>query len=149
MHINIITIQTKPDKILDQLIQHYLKQTTWLINIIDLKPNKFFTNHIEQKKYEATILINKLSKNSWIVCLDEAGTHQTSVEFSQIINKYRSKNMDFIIGGAYGLDKSIKDKANMILSLSNMTLPHKLAKLMLIEQVYRSYTILQNHPYNK
>jgi 23S rRNA (pseudouridine1915-N3)-methyltransferase len=119
------------------------------LRFIDLKPNKFFINYLEQKKYETTILINKLSKNSWVICLDETGIHQTSIEFSQVINKHRSKNIDFVIGGAYGLDKSIKDKANMLLSLSNMTLPHKLAKLILIEQIYRSYTILQNHPYNK
>lgn len=149
MHINIITVQTKPDKTIDQLIQNYLKPIIWPINIIDLKPSKFFTNPLEQKKYEAMLLINKLSKSSWIICLDESGMHQTSIEFSQTINRYRSKNIDFIIGGAHGLDKVIKDKAHIILSLSDMTFPHKLAKLILIEQIYRSYTILQNHPYNK
>lgn len=59
------------------------------------------------------------------------------------------RSIDFIIGGAFGLDKSILNLSNAKLCLSKMTLPHQMAKLMLLEQIYRVQTILDGHPYHK
>jgi len=55
----------------------------------------------------------------------------------------------FVIGGAYGLDDEIKSQANLVISLSKMTFPHLLARIVLIEQIYRAYLINNNHPYHK
>ena len=58
-------------------------------------------------------------------------------------------DLSFIIGGVYGLSQEVRDKADKIISLSKMTLTHMMARAMLVEQIYRSHTILSNHPYHK
>jgi 23S rRNA (pseudouridine1915-N3)-methyltransferase len=58
-------------------------------------------------------------------------------------------NINFIIGGADGLDQTVLDKSNLVMSLSNLTLPHQLVKVFLIEQIYRSYSIINNLPYHR
>ncbi|MDA9573719.1 23S rRNA (pseudouridine(1915)-N(3))-methyltransferase RlmH [Rickettsiales bacterium] len=73
-----------------------------------------------------------------------------SIKFSQIINENLSnKEITFIIGGAFGLDKKILSIADITISLSKLTFPHMLVRLILIEQIYRSFTIINNHPYHK
>lgn len=152
MKINIIALQNKNEAILEQITQKYLKQITWGIELIDIKPNKSFSLQEEQKNYEAELLLKKLDRKTLknIICLDERGKQQTSIEFSNTINNFLPYGqINFLIGGAFGLASKIKERSDFILSLSRMTFPHKFAKLILIEQIYRAYQILNNHPYHK
>ncbi len=100
---------------------------------------------------EAKMISQNVLKNSLLVLLDPAGKFYTSENFAGIMRKTldSSKNITFVIGGAYGLDDTIKSSADIILSLSSMTMPHLLAKLVLIEQIYRAQTIINSHPYHK
>jgi 23S rRNA (pseudouridine1915-N3)-methyltransferase len=83
--------------------------------------------------------------------LDVQGQQLNSQEFSLLFKNQMmiGQNIDIIVGGAFGLDDSITKSAHIRLSLSKMTLPHQLAKLVLLEQIYRSQTILAAHPYHK
>lgn len=103
------------------------------------------------KAEEADLVRQHCLKNSLLILLDPTGNHYSSEKFAKIIGKAldSSKNITFVIGGAYGLDKSLAEDADILLSLSEMTMPHLLAKLVLIEQIYRAQTIIDSHPYHK
>lgn len=129
-------------------IQHYLNIR---LNIIpDLKDRKNLSaNQIKEK--EASLLMKELLSANTIVLLDEQGTMFSSMEFSNFFQKQMNsgtKEMIFIIGGAYGVDESIKKKAHFVISLSKMTFTHQMIRLLLTEQIYRSMTILKNEQYH-
>ena len=87
---------------------------------------------------------------SFIVLMTEKGKQFESIAFSNWLNKHTERQkIVFIIGGAAGHGKQIIERANFKLSLSEFTFPHKLARLLLVEQIYRAQTIRANHPYNK
>lgn len=106
----------------------------------------------QQSKAETDLLEKNISKNSLLIALDSTGKTLDSVEFSQKFEEWlehSKQEITFIIGGSEGLHPTILKKANFILSLSKMTWPHMLARVMLIEQIYRAQCILKNHPYHK
>lgn len=129
-------------------IQHYLSIR---LNIIpDLKDRKNLTAS-QVKEKEAVLLQKELTNASTIVLLDENGTMHSSVEFSNFFQKQMNsgtKELFFVIGGAYGVDDSIKKKAHFTISFSKMTFTHQMIRLMLTEQIYRSMTILKNERYH-
>jgi 23S rRNA (pseudouridine1915-N3)-methyltransferase len=81
------------------------------------------------------------------VVLDPEGKEMTSEAFSRIFEQ--EEPVGFFIGGAYGFDDAIKKEATLLLSLSRLTMSHKLARSVLLEQIYRGFTIVNNHPYHK
>jgi len=85
------------------------------------------------------------------VVLDERGTVISTMELSRRIARWRESGQDiaFIVGGADGLDASVKQSADFVWSLSPLTLPHGLARVLLAEQLYRAHSILHNHPYHR
>jgi 23S rRNA (pseudouridine1915-N3)-methyltransferase len=103
------------------------------------------------KQHEAKLIQDKIVKGSYVVVLDLLGKQMSSEVFSDIFKSQMmyGRNIDFIIGGAFGLDESILLLADIKLCLSKMTFPHQIAKLLLFEQIYRAQTILDNHPYHK
>ncbi len=132
-------------------MDHWLKMIKYPIMQKELSSRKSNLSHEAQKIEEAIILKQNILKNSFIIVLDPQGANMTSEKFSACIEKNfeAARNITFIIGGAYGLAKDLVSGADMTLSLSSMTMPHLLAKLMLIEQIYRAQTIIENHPYHK
>lgn len=102
------------------------------------------------KKVEGTRIQEKVDHRSFVVVLDEQGKDMTSMEFSRLLekNQIAEKNMTFIVGGPYGLDESIIKNCDMLLSLSSMTLTHEMSQLLLLEQIYRGFSILNNEPYH-
>ncbi len=94
----------------------------------------------------------KLSPDAFSVILDEHGRELTSEAFARALGKWSGggrKEIVFVLGGPYGLDPDLKRKADDLLSLSPMTLPHGIALLVLLEQIYRGFTILRGEPYHK
>ena len=87
-------------------------------------------------------------RDSYIVLVDASGKQRDSQAFALWLGEHL-RDIAFVIGEAEGLPKEIRDLANESVSLSKMTFPHQMARLMLIEQIYRAMTILNNHPYNK
>jgi 23S rRNA (pseudouridine1915-N3)-methyltransferase len=122
----------------------------WKIEVIELEVKKKLSLE-ELKNAEAELILDKVRVGQLNVILEEAGKEYTSPEFAKFIKKLElsAKDINFIIGGAYGLAQEIREKADYTLSLSQMTFPHLFAKVMLIEQIYRAQSILANHPYHK
>ncbi|MCE2832044.1 MAG: 23S rRNA (pseudouridine(1915)-N(3))-methyltransferase RlmH [Oxalobacteraceae bacterium] len=92
-----------------------------------------------------------LPKGGRVIALDEHGAHMTTVQLSQQLSIWQQQGGDvsFVIGGADGLDAEFKKNADLLLRLSNMTLPHGLVRVILAEQLYRAWSILRNHPYHR
>ena len=103
------------------------------------------------KKAESSMVLQKLLKNDYLVLLDERGKQLSSPEladFLQLRANESNKNLVFLIGGAFGVDDILFDRADYIWSLSKLVFPHMLVRLMLAEQVYRACTILRNEKYH-
>jgi 23S rRNA (pseudouridine1915-N3)-methyltransferase len=92
-----------------------------------------------------------LPKNSRLVVLDERGKDLTTLQLSQCLSQWRQEGGDvvFVVGGADGLDTELKKKADLTIRLSSMTLPHGMVRVLLAEQLYRAWSITQNHPYHR
>jgi len=101
---------------------------------------------LERTRIEAVI-----PKGARIVALDEHGKDLTSVQLSQSLMHWQQDGRDvvFVIGGADGLDPEFKRNADQLVRLSSMTLPHGMVRVMLAEQLYRAWSITQNHPYHR
>jgi len=104
----------------------------------------------ELLKAEALLFESKIKGKGLVVLLDENGKQYDSISLSKKIGQFQmnTSKLVFVIGGAYGFDPEFKKQADMRLSLSPMTLPHHLARLVFIEQLYRAFTILNNESYH-
>jgi 23S rRNA (pseudouridine1915-N3)-methyltransferase len=103
------------------------------------------------KDEEGEALLAKLGPRDVLVALDERGKALGSVEFAKWLGRQQdgARDVAFVIGGDEGLSDAVRARAGLVLSLSAMTLPHRLARLVLLEQVYRAFTILRGEPYHK
>lgn len=105
----------------------------------------------ELKKKEAMIVLSKIQKDDFLVVLEERGRQITSVELSDFLQLQANngtRKLVFLIGGAYGSDATVLERADMQWSLSKLVFPHQLVRLILAEQVYRACTILRNEKYH-
>jgi 23S rRNA (pseudouridine1915-N3)-methyltransferase len=133
------------------LSQEYIKRSRWDITINEFAQAQEGNPATNKAKEAFSIWPNDLN-NAYVIVLDEKGKEFTSVEFSGLISKLEAegvRKLYFLIGGADGHDTKTLKNANIILSLGKMTLPHKLARLILIEQIYRAFTINSGHPYHR
>jgi 23S rRNA (pseudouridine1915-N3)-methyltransferase len=106
---------------------------------------------IEIKRREAEMLLAALEKSDFVVALDAAGINPDSLELAKVLTKWTEtgKRLNFIIGGAEGLDATVIARADAVLSLGKLTWPHMLVRPMLAEQIYRAQMIASNHPYHR
>ena len=93
--------------------------------------------------------IDNIRVNNVIICLTEEGRSFNSIELTSLLLNFKNKKINFLIGDADGIPSDIKDKSNLLLSLSPLTFPHELARLILIEQIYRAISISNNSPYHR
>ena len=100
---------------------------------------------------EAERIRAALPKDAIKVIMDERGADPTSTKLAQQINRWsdQGRPIAFIIGGADGIDPGLKAEADFTLRLSSLTLPHAMARVLLVEQIYRSWSLLHNHPYHR
>lgn len=100
----------------------------------------------ERDRIEAAI-----PKGSRIVALDERGKDLTTMQLSQLLTQWQQDGRDvtFVIGGADGLDAQFKANADLLIRISSLTLPHGMVRVLLAEQLYRAWSIPQNHPYHR
>ena len=144
------------DSAIKSLCNDYIKRIQGDISIIEC-PAKTKTNDtdvmVKSKQAEAILKqIQKLPQNTAIIALDERGKTLTSPALAEQILKMENQGFSsfcYIIGGAFGLDQSILDKADFRLSLGNMVWPHRLVAVMILEQIYRAGQIRAGHPYHK
>jgi len=136
-------------------IEDYLKRIKKYIpsELKELKEVKGVSSKDIQKIMlkEGEALEKYITKDSYSICLDENGKHVSTIEFSNFIkDKLNSgiKQITFILGGPFGFSDDIKKKANLTISLSKLTFPHEMARLILLEQVFRSLTIIRGQNYH-
>jgi 23S rRNA (pseudouridine1915-N3)-methyltransferase len=103
------------------------------------------------REAEARQILSRVPGAQWLVALDERGQAMSSPELAQLLARAQreAKDLAFVIGGDEGLDPSVLGRAKVVLSLSRMTLPHRLARVVLVEQLYRAFTLLRGEPYHK
>ncbi|MDR2828227.1 MAG: 23S rRNA (pseudouridine(1915)-N(3))-methyltransferase RlmH [Acholeplasmatales bacterium] len=123
-------------------INHYLKQLNNTV-IVEI-------NEENDKEKEGMLLLNQIKEKDYVITLEIGGVTMDSVEFSKkIMLLYSSNEIVFVIGGSDGLSLNVKQRSNLEISLSKLTFPHQMARLVLVEQLYRSFMINKNHPYHK
>ena len=145
MNIKLIYISKNKSNNIDLLVEDYEKKINHFISYssIGLK-NK-------NQKSESNLILKNIKSNDLVILLDENGKEFSSKDFSKFIsNKMmnRTKNIVFVIGGAYGFSTELKEKFKLKISLSKLTFSHDMARLFFSEQLYRSLTIINNIPYH-
>lgn len=148
--LHLIVVGKLNDKNIEELERDYFKRlTSPKLTIHEVR------SHAEDLAKEAREVLNKIedlskNENPYIALLMEKGKQFESRDFSKWLSGiYERQSVIFIIGGASGHGEAVIKKAHFKLSLSELTYPHKLARLLLVEQIYRAQTIVANHPYNK
>jgi 23S rRNA (pseudouridine1915-N3)-methyltransferase len=105
----------------------------------------------EQKIKEASKILQSVNEDDYIILLDERGKELRTLEFSSALEKIffmPKKRIVFVIGGPWGFSQSVYDRADYKMSLSKMTYPHQLVRLLFLEQLYRVFTIIKGEPYH-
>jgi len=106
---------------------------------------------MDLKKKEGEMILDWLTKDDYLIALDEIGKEMNSEKLAQFIQARANesvKTLVFLVGGAFGLDEAVLKRANYQWSLSKLTFPHQLARLILAEQVYRACSIIRNEKYH-
>jgi 23S rRNA (pseudouridine1915-N3)-methyltransferase len=152
MKIQITTIGKLKDKNIHSLIEEYIKRTPWQIKIVEIENNNKSRNPDSIKTEEEKLLMSKIPNGYYKIALDETGNLLSSEELAKHLQKIavnKTGNIAFIIGGAEGLSANLKSSVNDIISLGKMTYPHMIARMLLVEQIYRTYTIIEGKSYHK
>ena len=159
MKITVICVGKIKEKFYTQAIMEYSKRLSRYCKlvIVELSDEKTPENAGEQvnlniKAKEGDRILSAIKDDAYVIALAIEGKMLDSVELSQKIEKLGingTSNITFVIGGSLGLDKRVLDRADYKLSFSKMTFPHQLMRVVLLEQIYRSYRIMKNEPYHK
>jgi 23S rRNA (pseudouridine1915-N3)-methyltransferase len=155
MKITFLTVGKTEDAYLKDGIDKYVKRLKHYIRlelaeIPELKNTKALTQE-QQKAKEGELILKKITPLDHVILLDEKGTELTSKQFAAYIDKRSvnsSANIVFVVGGPYGFDPSVYDRANDLFSFSRMTFSHQMIRLFFTEQLYRAFTILKGEPYH-
>lgn len=143
--INIICVGKLKDKYLVAMSQDYLTRLTKYhkVNVIELKDSNI--------KEEGDLILKQLSNKDYIVTMEINGNNLSSPELANLIDKtfINYPSITFIIGGSDGIDGRVLEKSNYRLSFGRNTYPHGVFRCLLLEQIYRSFKILNNESYHK
>ncbi len=155
MNIEIWTIGKENDSFIEEGIRYYFKKTQpWNpIELVILQiPKKSATTDIARTRLqEEEMLLKKLQPHHYLILLDERGKHLDSPQWAQQMQQCMNqgtKTLVLLIGGAFGVTDTIRTKAKQCWSLSSLVFPHQLVRLIVAEQVYRAFSILNNSPYH-
>ena len=155
MNITVLAVGNKMPRWVDEAVQEYAKRFGRDVQytLKEIKPEKrgAGVNAAQGMAAEEKRILEALPDNAFLVVLDERGKAPTSVELAQYMQRWQQdgEHVCFVIGGADGMTDALKQKARLMLRLSSLTLPHGMVRVVLTEQLYRSVSILQNHPYHR
>ena len=150
--IKILCVGKIRENYLKEASSEYKKRISKYTNLEIIEVDDIFSTNINEiKKKEAELLSKYISNKDYLITLEIEGKQLTSIEFSSKISETLiiNSNIVFLIGGSYGIDDTIKNRSNYSLSFSKMTFPHQLFRVLLLEQIYRSYKIMHNESYHK
>lgn len=140
------------EKYLNEAIEEYKKRLSKYtkLDIVEL-PDISYNEIDKVKKEEGKLILKHLKETDNVIILDINGQELSSVELTNKLCRLESvnSNITFIIGGSYGLSEEVKKRANFSLSFSKLTFPHQLFRVILLEQIYRTYKIRNNENYHK
>jgi 23S rRNA (pseudouridine1915-N3)-methyltransferase len=137
-----------PEKV---LWDGYARRLNWSLAVKEVEEKKPLKPP-QMKIREAELLLAAIPKGATLIAMDQNGRALSSPDFAKKIVALQddgTRDVAFVIGGSDGLDKSILDKAHLKIAMGEMTWPHMLARVMLLEQIYRAQCIISNHPYHK
>ena len=150
--IKIICVGKLKEKFYKDGVEEYLKRISKYTKIELIEVQDINNNNkdiiLEQEK---ELILSKIKAKEYIITMEIEGNQLSSIELSKKIDNIllTNSNITFIIGGSYGLHEEVKKLSNFKLSFSKLTFPHQLFRIMLLEQIYRSYKILNNETYHK
>ena len=155
MHFSLVYVSEKPNRWAEQACQFYSKRLPCAYRfaqtrIAPVKRTKS-TPAESARDQEWRLIEAKIPQQALLVLLDERGKHYTSENFSKQIHGWQlnARDVVFVIAGADGVNRDKRCQADLLLALSQFTLPHEMARLFLIEQLYRGWSILAKHPYHR
>jgi len=153
MKIDFWVIGKNNERFIDDGIQVYLKKIKYFteINFQVFTDIKGIKEIVILKEKEAEKYLSKIESDDYVILLDENGTTFSSRKFAQFIEQRQNQSIRkciFIAGGAFGFDKRLYQRANIKISLSEMTFSHQLIRIIFLEQLYRAYSIIHNFPYH-
>ncbi len=150
--IKLICVGKIKEKYLIEAIDEYKKRLSKYtkLDIVEL-PDISYNEIDKVKKEEGKLILKHLKETDNVIILDINGQELSSLELTNKLCSLESfnSNLCFIIGGSYGLSEEVKERANYKLSFSKLTFPHQLFRVMLLEQIYRTYKIRNNENYHK
>ena len=153
MKISVYIVDKKgKNSIYEPLINHYLKSCKTFANV---ELNEIYTKDIakahdisaQKAQLSYSKAFEKYLQGSYNIVLDPSSKEVDSYQFANLLKD--KTNINFFIGGAYGFEKNFIDKSNKAISFGKITMSHKLIKVVLLEQIFRGLSIINNHPYHK
>lgn len=153
MKITLVSVGAVKKPGIREAVEDYVKRIKRYspVEAVEIKEERSVLPKEEVLRREGERILKKLEGADYRVVLADSGKEATSLELAGLISKLQDrgvKNLAFVIGGAWGLHEEVYESASQVLSLSRMTLPHDLARLVLAEQVYRAFTIIKGEPYS-
>jgi 23S rRNA (pseudouridine1915-N3)-methyltransferase len=156
MKLRLLWIRSTADAELGGVIDRYLNRIRHFlpVEVIEVSPKAGRQGASDGSimRAQSAALAGAIPASGHTVVLDERGRSMDSLKFSKWLERLtidQPHGVTFVVGGDIGLDESVRDKADTLLSLSAMTLPHQLARVVLLEQIYRACTLMRNIPYHK
>ena len=148
MRVTVLAVGRCRDRVITGQWDDYARRLPWNLSLVEINDADGPT----KKQREAEKLLSAVPQGALVIALDERGKTLDSRRFAGWIERQRDdgrREMALIIGGADGLDQSVRERADLLLSLGAMTWPHMMVRVMLMEQLYRAHTILSGHPYHR
>ncbi len=155
MRILLVTVGKARSRELEEGIREYETRAGryWPMGVVEVKEESARSRTAEEvRRREGDRLLEAAGAGTYVVACDERGTMLGSAEFAEWLRGEReraTRDVAFVIGGAFGLSEAVLARADMRMALTRWTLPHELARLVLMEQLYRAGTILRGEPYHK
>jgi len=156
MNINIISVGKIREKYIKLGIDEFSKRLIPYssVKITEIPAEDMKTDCVAEKvlQREGEKILGKIRENTYVVVLDVAGKKLSSEKFARELDGISTKGINqvaFVIGSSEGLANEVKSRADLLISFSDMTFPHQLMRLILLEQIYRAFKILKNEPYHR
>ena len=154
MKLNIISVGHKMPDWVESACAEYIKRMPRedSIEMIEIKPEKRAAGNSTEniQSLEAKRILDAVGK-AYLIALDERGTSVTTIKLAERMESWLTLGRDIalVIGGADGLHDAVKQRADWMWSLSNLTLPHGMVRVLITEQLYRAHSVINNHPYHR
>lgn len=155
MKFRFVWIGKTRNRAVNEMVEQYLERVRKFaqVEVTQIRDRKDAATDVRRLiEKEGEEILSRTATDPFVVALDEQGKEMNSVELARFIEKHRleaTRQMTFIIGGHSGLSDQVRKRADFVLALSRMTLTHEFARALLMEQVYRAFTIIHDLPYQK